>query len=105
MTQLALAHALADYDGRLQHTYDKTVGAWERDGTPRLPFYVVVAIADATGQPVEAFAGAVRESRPEPSNGRPADRAKWDAKQPEVAADLAAQRRAKRRQGTDDTTR
>lgn len=55
LTQRELALALGQHDARLSETYDKTVGEWERDNTPRLPFYAVAAIARATRQPLSFF--------------------------------------------------
>lgn len=55
LTQRELALALGEHDARLAETYDKTVGEWERDNTPRLPFYAVAAIARATRQPLSFF--------------------------------------------------
>lgn len=103
MTQQDLARALAGVDSRLTRVYDKSVGSWERDEVPRLSFYVVLAIAEATAQPLEAFAIAVRESRlPLPAlPAESADRAKLD----QAAADLAARRPSEQRRGTDDPTR
>lgn len=50
-------------DPRFASTNGKRVGEWE-NGAPRLAFYIVAAIARATGRPLEFFA-----EWPTPLNG------------------------------------
>lgn len=55
LTQLEVARRLPEFDPRLVRTDAKNVGMWERDEAPRLAFYVVAAIAKATGVPLSFF--------------------------------------------------
>jgi transcriptional regulator with XRE-family HTH domain len=57
LTQDELAHRLRiSGDQRLAATNGTRVGDWERR-TPRVPFYVVDAIAHVLGVPLETFSG------------------------------------------------
>lgn len=80
MTQAELARAIGDLDPRLRRTEGKHVGKWEKDAAPRLAFYVVDAIAQATRTPLHAFsawqagldeAEALARSRAEDLGGEP----------------------------------
>jgi transcriptional regulator with XRE-family HTH domain len=56
LSQIALADRLrATGDPRFAATDYKRVGGWE-NGSPRLAFHVVEAIAHVTGKPLEFFA-------------------------------------------------
>lgn len=48
MSQLELARAVGDVDPLLARTDSSRISDWERDRTPRIPWYAVVAVARAT---------------------------------------------------------
>jgi hypothetical protein len=58
MSQLDLAFKLREIDPRMRGTDPGRISEWENEKRPRIPFYAVVSIAQATGKPLWFFADA-----------------------------------------------